>query len=110
MAISFAPDSETLVSTGGLIVAQDADLSDLSIDYLRSLSVDSEDITQPQALQPWVVVNEWNCQCESPTGTLRDRSIVHYYDTPTPSRSGLGQRWQRGSMFPCGLTAAIEVG
>jgi hypothetical protein len=66
---------QTIVSSGGLIIAQDADLSDLSIDYLRSLA-EGETRNIP-ALQPWVVVNEWNSES--------DRQVIHYYDTPTPA-------------------------
>lgn len=57
-----------IVATGGLIIAQDADLSDLSMDYLRQLA--NTDIT------PWIVVNHWQA----------DRGWdVHFYDTPNPT-------------------------
>lgn len=41
----------TVLQTGGLAIVQDADLSDLSLDYLKGLS--------GIPVQPWVVVNEW---------------------------------------------------
>lgn len=44
-----------VAATGGLIIAQDADLSDLSIDFIRGLVKRQSDID----LHPWVVVNSW---------------------------------------------------
>ena len=44
-----------VAATGGLIIAQDADLSDLSIDFIRGLVKRQSDID----LHPWVVVNFW---------------------------------------------------
>ncbi len=44
-----------VATTGGLIIAQDADLSDLSIDFIRRLVKRQTDVD----LHPWVVVNEW---------------------------------------------------
>lgn len=41
----------TVLSTGGLVIAQDADLSDISIDYLKAIS--------NIPVEPWVVINEW---------------------------------------------------
>ncbi|MCT7950622.1 DUF3854 domain-containing protein [Ancylothrix sp. C2] len=58
----------TVLKTGGLIIAQDADLSDLSLDYLKSLST--------QKIEPWVVVNEWKPQ----TGWNID-----FYESPNPT-------------------------
>ncbi|MCL1474612.1 plasmid replication protein, CyRepA1 family [Argonema antarcticum] len=40
-----------VLTSGGLVVAQDADLSDLSIDYLKSLA--------GIQIEPWIAVNEW---------------------------------------------------
>jgi len=58
----------TVLQTGGLVIAQDADLSDLSLDYLKGLS--------GIQISPWVVVNEWKC----------DRGWdVTFYDTPNPT-------------------------
>ncbi len=57
-----------VVATGGLIIAQDADLSDLSIDYLQQLA--NTDIN------PWIVVNHWKAE---------RGWDVHFYDTPNPT-------------------------
>ncbi|MCL1468920.1 plasmid replication protein, CyRepA1 family [Argonema galeatum] len=58
----------TVLQTGGLVIAQDADLSDLSLDYLKGLS--------GIQISPWVVVNEWKC----------DRGWdITFYDTPNPT-------------------------
>ena len=40
-----------VLSTRGLVIAQDADLSDVSVDYLRAVSSYGE--------IPWVCINEW---------------------------------------------------
>ncbi|MFB2920291.1 MULTISPECIES: plasmid replication protein, CyRepA1 family [Aerosakkonema] len=40
-----------VLTSGGLVVAQDADLSDLSIDYLKALA--------GIQIEPWIAVNEW---------------------------------------------------
>ncbi|MGI2908545.1 plasmid replication protein, CyRepA1 family [Tolypothrix sp. VBCCA 56010] len=50
-----------VASTGGLIIAQDADLSDLSINFIRGLIKRESEID----LQPWVVVNDWLPEEES---------------------------------------------
>ncbi|MFB2971388.1 plasmid replication protein, CyRepA1 family [Aerosakkonema sp. BLCC-F183] len=58
----------TVLQTGGLVIAQDADLSNLSLDYLKGLS--------GIEISPWVAVNEWQC----------DRGWdVTFYDTPNPT-------------------------
>ena len=57
----------TVLSTGGLVIAQDADLSDISLDYLQGIA--------EIKMEPWVVVNEWKS-----TG-----SDVTYYDLPNPT-------------------------
>ncbi|NJR72544.1 MAG: DUF3854 domain-containing protein [Scytonema sp. CRU_2_7] len=44
-----------VASTGGLIIAQDADLSNLSIDFIRGVIKRESEID----LQPWLVVNDW---------------------------------------------------
>ncbi len=59
---------QTVHSTGGLIIGQDADLSDVSVKYLLGL------VEAP--VDPWVVVNNWKPQ-------LGWR--VHFYDTPDPT-------------------------
>jgi hypothetical protein len=51
---------QLIATTGGLIIAQDADLSDVSINYLRSIAIDRDEMEyRPQnTLEPWVVVNQ----------------------------------------------------
>ncbi|MBD1930143.1 DUF3854 domain-containing protein [Trichocoleus sp. FACHB-90] len=44
----------TVTSSGGLVIAQDADLSDLTIDYLKAIA--------NIPIEPWVVVNDWKPQ------------------------------------------------
>lgn len=58
----------TVLKSGGLIIAQDADLSDLSLDYLKSLA--------GQKIEPWVVINEWKPQ----TGWN-----ISFYESPNPT-------------------------
>ncbi len=58
----------TVLQTGGAVIAQDADLSDLSLDYLRALA--------GIAIAPWVAVNEWKPQ----TGW-----DITFYDSPNPT-------------------------
>jgi len=74
---------QTVLSTEGLIIAQDADLSDLSVDYLKGLA--------EVAIEPWVVENRWR-----PTGWQ-----VFSYDTPnpTPLLVRLEQVIQTGAVF-----------
>jgi Domain of unknown function (DUF3854) len=57
-----------VLRTGGLVVAQDADLSDVSVDYLQQMA--------PEEVAPWVVVNHWQNV---------DRTNVSIYDTKTPA-------------------------
>ncbi|MBD2346099.1 plasmid replication protein, CyRepA1 family [Anabaena subtropica] len=56
-----------VLSTGGLVIAQDADLSDVSLEYLQSLS--------GCKLTPWIVVNQWKPQ--------RGWEVT-FYDSPNP--------------------------
>ena len=58
----------TVLQTGGLVIAQDADLSDLSLDYMKGLAE-----TQ---LDPWLVVNRWKPE----TGC-----DINFYNTPNPT-------------------------
>lgn len=58
----------TVLSTGGLIIAQDADLSDVSLEYLQELS--------GIKLTPWVVLNQWQ-----PSKGWD----VTFYDSPNPT-------------------------
>jgi hypothetical protein len=77
---------QTVIATGGLIIAQDADLSDFSIDFLREYGA----IATP----PWILVNDWQpaTQCQT---TL--------YDTPDPSALWLTleQTLAQGAIFIC---------
>jgi hypothetical protein len=56
-----------ILSTGGLIIAQDADLSDVSLEYLQSLA--------GYKITPWLVVNQWKPQ--------RGWDVT-FYDSPNP--------------------------
>ncbi|MBE9007426.1 DUF3854 domain-containing protein [Fortiea sp. LEGE XX443] len=58
----------TVLKTGGLVIAQDADLSDVSLEYLHGLS--------GTKLMPWVLVNQWKPQ--------RGWDIT-FYDSPNPT-------------------------
>jgi hypothetical protein len=75
-----------VLQSGGLLIAQDADLSDYSVDLLQ----DYAEIP----IEPWILVNHWK-----PT----DGWQVHYYQTPDS-----GALWPelegaiaRGSVFIC---------
>jgi Domain of unknown function (DUF3854) len=57
-----------VVASGGLVVAQDADLSDVSIDYLVNLA--------GKEVQPWIGVNEWQPE---------QGWEVNFFDTPNPT-------------------------
>lgn len=59
---------ETVYSTGGLIIGQDADLSDVSVKYLLGL------VDTPS--EPWVAVNNWKPE---------QGWDVSYYNTPDPT-------------------------
>ncbi|MBH8564023.1 DUF3854 domain-containing protein [Nostoc sp. CENA67] len=58
----------TVLKTGGLVIAQDADLSDVSLEYLQGLA--------GIKLTPWVVVNQWKPQ--------RGWDVT-FYDSPNPT-------------------------
>ncbi|WP_373525139.1 plasmid replication protein, CyRepA1 family [Nostoc sp.] len=58
----------TVLTTGGLIIAQDADLSDVSLEYLQGLA--------GIKLTPWVVLNQWKPQ---------QGWDVTFYDSPNPT-------------------------
>ncbi|NDJ17509.1 plasmid replication protein, CyRepA1 family [Myxacorys almedinensis] len=77
---------EIVLSTGGLIVAQDADLSDVSIDYLQGLS--------DLPIVPWLVVNDWK------PDVAWDVSL---YDTrnPSPLLTRMEQVLATGAAFVC---------
>jgi hypothetical protein len=57
-----------VVETDGLIIAQDADLSDISIDYLKQLA--------NREIEPWIAIDRW----QSERGW-----DVHFYDSPNPT-------------------------
>ncbi|MEA5583165.1 plasmid replication protein, CyRepA1 family [Nodularia harveyana UHCC-0300] len=58
----------TILTTGGLVIAQDADLSDVSLEYLQRLS--------GIKLTPWVLLNKWKPQ--------RGWKVT-FYDSPNPT-------------------------
>jgi Domain of unknown function (DUF3854) len=77
---------QTVLSTDGLIVAQDADLSDISIEYLLTLA--------ESPIKPWLVVNDWKT----------DRTASTYlYDTKNPAALLLRmeQVLETGAVYVC---------
>ncbi|MBE9087243.1 DNA primase, partial [Tolypothrix sp. LEGE 11397] len=58
----------TVLSTGGLVIAQDADLSDVSLEYLQGLA--------GSKLTPWIVLNQWQPE--------RGWDVT-FYDSPNPT-------------------------
>ena len=58
----------TVLSTGGLVIAQDADLSDISLEYLQGLS--------GIKITPWILENQWKPQIGWD---------VTFYDSPNPT-------------------------
>ena len=58
----------TILTTGGLVIAQDADLSDVSLEYLQGLA--------GIKLTPWLVVNQWEPE---------KAWDVTFYDSPNPT-------------------------
>ncbi|MFM7363644.1 MAG: plasmid replication protein, CyRepA1 family [Cuspidothrix sp.] len=58
----------TVLTTGGLVIAQDADLSDISLEYLQSLA--------GIKLTPWVVINKWKPE---------KGWDITFYDSPNPT-------------------------
>jgi hypothetical protein len=75
---------QTILRTEGLVIAQDADLSDLSIDYLQGLA--------EFEIKPWIAVNRWR-----PSVGWQ----VIGYDTPNPAPLlvRLEQVLQTGAVF-----------
>jgi hypothetical protein len=65
---------QVVLASNGLLIAQDADLSDVSVDYLLKLS----DVADPslQPITPWIILNEWQAQ---------QGWNVSFYDTPNPA-------------------------
>ena len=59
---------QIVLNSGGVVIAQDADLSNISIEYLLSL------LDEP--IEPWVLLNQWRS----------DRCIqTQFYDTQNPA-------------------------
>ncbi|BAY64582.1 hypothetical protein NIES22_46810 [Calothrix brevissima NIES-22] len=58
----------TVFRTGGLVIAQDADLSDVSLEYLQGLSENK--------ITPWILLNQWQPQ--------RGWDVT-FYDSPNPT-------------------------
>jgi Domain of unknown function (DUF3854) len=57
-----------VIETNGLVIAQDADLSDISIDYLKKLANNE--------IEPWIAINQWQAE---------RGWDVHFYDNPNPT-------------------------
>jgi hypothetical protein len=57
-----------VIETDGLIIAQDADLSDISIDYLKQLASNE--------IEPWIAINQWQA---------KQGWDVYFYDRPNPT-------------------------
>ncbi|MEM9922318.1 MAG: plasmid replication protein, CyRepA1 family [Cyanobacteria bacterium P01_D01_bin.50] len=57
-----------VLTTGGLVITQDADLSDVSLEYLQTLA--------GIKLTPWVVINHWKPE---------EAWDVTFYDSPNPT-------------------------
>jgi Domain of unknown function (DUF3854) len=57
-----------VIETGGLVIAQDADLSDISIDYLKRLA--------SSEIEPWIAINQWQAE---------RGWDVYFYDSPNPT-------------------------
>jgi ATP:corrinoid adenosyltransferase len=80
--------------TGGLVLAQDADLSDISVNYLKQLAISSTEsfAIELSQLDPWVVVNRWQ---------KTTTHSVSVYDTKTPAAllSKLPEILQQGAVF-----------
>jgi hypothetical protein len=77
---------ELVLATDGLLIAQDADLSDVSIDYLKGLS--------DTAITPWLAVNQWKPE------TAWDVSL---YETrnAAPLLNRLETVLETGAVFVC---------
>jgi hypothetical protein len=79
---------QVVLSSGGLIIAQDADLSDVSIDYLTGLV----EAPQRAAIDPWLVINQWKPE----TGWA-----VSFYETknPAPLMAQIKQLIPQGAVY-----------
>jgi Domain of unknown function (DUF3854) len=80
--------------TGGFVLAQDADLSDLSVNYLKQLAIGSVEFgaNELSQIDPWIVVNRWQ---------KTSHHAVHLYDTKTPAAllSKLPEILEKGAVF-----------
>ncbi|TVQ18766.1 MAG: DUF3854 domain-containing protein, partial [Leptolyngbya sp. DLM2.Bin15] len=85
---------QLVLSSGGLVIAQDADLSDLSIEFLTAYGSDRHPEPKPSPIQPWIVVNTWKPQQAWP---------ITFYKTPDPASLwvDLEEAVQRGPVFIC---------
>jgi hypothetical protein len=81
-----------VLTTGGLVVAQDADLSDYSIDYLIAIA--------GIPISPWVVINEWQPK--------RGRDVT-FFATSNPARCMC--KWSKFSLkksLACDIESRAE--
>jgi hypothetical protein len=77
---------QIVTASGGLVVGQDADLSDISVQYLLRL------VEQP--MQPWIVVNDWQPE----TGCA---VTLYHTPDPTPLIGKMREVLQTGAIFVC---------
>jgi hypothetical protein len=61
---------QTVITTGGLLIGQDADLADTSIEFFKSL------VGEEIEFEPWLVVNEWKPEAGW---------NIDFYDTTSPA-------------------------
>jgi hypothetical protein len=75
---------QIVLNTNGLVIAQDADLSDVSIDYLLGLA--------DQPIPPWLLINKWRPVCPWQ---------VKFYHTPNPAAliTRLNETISTGAVF-----------
>ena len=75
---------QVVLGSDGLIIAQDADLSDVTIDYLKGL------VEEP--IEPWLVVNQWKPEIGW---------AVSFYDTknPAPLLTRMEDFIQQGAIY-----------
>jgi hypothetical protein len=78
--------AEVIFATDGLLIAQDADLSDVGVDYLKGLA--------ETPITPWLVVNQWKPEVAWQ---------VSLYDTknPAPLLSQMERVLETGAAFVC---------
>jgi hypothetical protein len=83
-----------VLSTGGLVIAQDADLSDFSIDLLQAYGNDGQPAEETPWATPWIGVNTWKPEIGWP---------LSFYRTPDPAAlwSELEKTVAQGPVFVC---------